>query len=149
MSFETRPAITNADVKLHTELRLRLGFSAHDWSDPRLAQTDDPILDALGAVSVHFFLLRVDRLDCGKLLLEFCRQCFSTSKHFLNMTDVPAEKVQLLFDCLTTLLYLWLTDAGVRSVVFMSFLTVCARLLPAFNVQLINDFLVALAGFVE
>ncbi len=71
--FKTRPAIANADVELHTELRLCLDFSAHDRADPRLAQTDNPVLDALGAVDVHFFLLRVDCLDCGKLLLKFSR----------------------------------------------------------------------------
>ncbi len=65
------------------------------------------------------------------------------------MTDVPVEIAKLLFDCLTTLLCLWLTDAGVRSVVFMRFLTVCTGLLLAFDMQLINDFLAALAGFVE
>ena len=128
VSFETRPAVANANIELYAKLYLRLGFSAHDRSDPRLAQTDDPVLNTVRTVIVHFFLLGVDRLDCGKLFLEFCGKYFSTGEHFFDVTDVPFEITKLLSDRLTRLLCFRFADAGVRSVVFMRFLAVCARL---------------------
>lgn len=67
-------AVDNAHFNLGTKLDRGILLSPYDWSHPRLAQTDNALVDPMRSFFEHFFLLCIEHFYYKKPFLQFCRK---------------------------------------------------------------------------
>ena len=69
------PFSINTKIQLCPKLYGCLHFSSHDWSDPGLADTHNPVLHLVNLVVIHVLLLFIKLEDgeyCSNVLLLRC-----------------------------------------------------------------------------
>ena len=92
------------DIHFCPEFHWRGCLPADNRTDVRLADTDDPVRDRVDFVLIHVPLLFIDFIDYSKLPGLLWSQFTSRIQQPVNVASIPADILELLFDCLSDLL---------------------------------------------
>ena len=87
-------AVDNAHFNLGAKLDRGSLLSPYDWSHPRLAQTDNALVDPMCSFFEHFFLLCIEHFYYRKPFLQFCRKLLPQffirrMDHFQVASQIP------------------------------------------------------------
>lgn len=100
--IQVLPSVTNADVKLHSELDRYFCFASDDRSDKWLADVDNTVRDRVRIVLKHICLLFKNLSENSKKLsVFFGRDHAIVINQIVDIPEITAEILKLFLDGIT------------------------------------------------